>query len=207
MRSPIPCRGPSIDALMAQHKGLVHAVVRQQWGGSLSYEERLHAGHVGLWQALQHYDPSRGTAFSTYAWPAIAHQVWRAVRPAKRESAPAASPAIPPPDPDEGLLRDELRCVVRLLVDRLPAMLQPVVVAYYGLADEPPRSLRQIGRQMGLSHEAVRLRLWAALVWLRHPAHSLTLRQLLDRNTSAEYEQADRLAQSWLRKRGGRRVR
>ncbi len=207
MRSPIPRRRAPIDAQMAQHEGLVHAVVRRQWGGALSYEERLHAGRIGLWQALAHYDPDRGAAFSTYAWSAITHQVWRAVRLAEREGASAAPSAIASPEPDEGLLRDELCYALHTLVDRLPAMWRPVVVAYYGLADEPSRSFRQIGRQMGLSHEAVRLHLWAALVWLRHPAHCLTLRQLLDRNSSAEYEHADRLAQAWLRKRGGRRVR
>lgn len=80
------------------------------------------------------------------------------------------------------------------------------MIAYYGLADEPPQSLRQIGRHVGLSHEAVRLRLWAALVWLRHPAHSLPLRQLLDMNSAIQYQRADDLAQTWLRKRGDRRA-
>lgn len=199
-------RRPSIDTLMAQHEGLVHAVVRRQWGGILSYEERLHAGHIGLWQALQRYDPTRGTAFSSYAWPAIAREVWRAARRAPSKTAPSPPSTSPSLDPDECLLHWEVLHTLHLLVGRLPAMLQPVVIAYYGLADEPPRSLRQIGRQMSLSHEAVRLRLWAALVWLRHPAHSLPLRQLLDCNSSVEYERADSLAQAWLRKRGGRRA-
>lgn len=76
---------PCLDTLMAQHDGLVHAVLRRQWGGTLSYEQLLHAGRIGLWQALQGYDPNRGTAFSTYAWTAIARQIWRAVRLAARE--------------------------------------------------------------------------------------------------------------------------
>lgn len=207
MRSPIPRKGPLFDAEMARHEGLVHAVVRRQWGGTLSYEERLHTGRIGLWHALEHYDPNRGVAFSTYAWPAITRQVWRAVRVAEPEAPSSKPSAIPSPDSDASLLRDEVWCALHVMVDRLPAMLRPIVIAYYGLADEPPRSLRQIGRQMSLSHEAVRLRLWAALVWLRHPAHSLPLRQLLDCNSSTEYERADRLAQVWLRKRGGRRAR
>jgi DNA-directed RNA polymerase sigma subunit (sigma70/sigma32) len=91
------------------------------------------------------------------------------------------------------------------LVNRLPSRLRQVVVAYYGLADEPPCSLRQLGRQLGLSHEAVRLRLFAALVWLRHPAHSLALRQLLDCNSAADYQLADAAAGRWLRRRGGHR--
>ena len=64
---------------MARHDGLVHAVLRRQWGGALPYDERLQAGRIGLWQALRGYDPTRATTFSTYAWPAIARQIWREV--------------------------------------------------------------------------------------------------------------------------------
>ena len=44
----------------------------------------------------------------------------------------------------------------------------------------------------------------AALVWLRQPAHSQELRSLLARHNQTQYELADRLAQAWLRRRGGR---
>lgn len=206
MRFPIAHKGSLIDVEMARHEGLVHAVLRRQWGGTLSYEECLHAGRIGLWHAIQGYHATRGTAFSTYAWPAIARQIWRAVR------LGAARPLLPPTladqplDPDATLLGREVSDALHTLVRQLPAPLRQVVVSYYGLADQPPRTLRQIGRQMGLSHETVRLRLWAALVWLRHPSHSLPLRQLLDLNTVTEYQHADDLAQAWLRKRGGRRA-
>lgn len=53
----------------------------------------------------------------------------------------------------------------------------------------------------------VRQHLLAALVHLRHPANSLRLRQLLERNSVVDYEQADELAQRFLRKRGGRHGR
>jgi RNA polymerase sigma factor (sigma-70 family) len=192
---------------MAQHDSLVHAVLRRQWGGTLSYEERLYAGRIGLWQAIRGYDPTRGTAFSTYAWPAIARQIWRAVRLRPAQPSPPVPLADQPPDPDATLLAQEVSDALHTLVRQLPAPLRQVVVSYYGLADQPPRSLRQISRQMGLSHEAVRLRLWAALVWLRHPSHSLPLRQLLDLNTVRQYQRADELAQAWLRKRGGRCAR
>ncbi len=207
MRSTIPHKGPLIDEEMARHEGLVHAVLRRQCGGTLSYEECLHAGRIGLWHAIQGYHGARGTAFSTYAWPAIARQIWRAVRLGTARPLPPPTLADQPLDPDATLLGHEVTDALRALVRQLPAPLCQVVVSYYGLADQPPRTLRQMGRQMGLSHEAVRLRLWAALVWLRHPSHSLPLRQLLDLNTVTQYQHADDLAQAWLRKRGGRRAR
>ena len=199
--------GTALDELMARHDGLVHAVLRRQWGGSLDYEARLQVGRIGLWHALVGYDPQRRTAFSTYAWPAIEHEIWRAVRQgASVSQAPLVEPLSSLPDePDQALLEAEVDQTLHALVQRLPIRLRQVVVAYYGLADEPPCSLRQLGKTLGLSHEAVRLRLWASLVWLRHPGHSLGLRQLLGRNTVADYQLADTAAQRWLRRRGGRR--
>ena len=57
------------------------------------------AGREGLWRAILRFDPTRGYAFSTYAWPSILHHVWRAVKlhtraldeeQAERESARVA---------------------------------------------------------------------------------------------------------------------
>ncbi len=201
-----------LDALMARHEGLVHTVLRRQWGGTLPYDERLQSGRIGLWHALLRFDPDRGFAFSTYAGTAIQREIWQAVRQAEKSvSRPLPALADLPVDfadvrePDAALLQAETLLALHALVDKLPPRLREVVVAYFGLADSPARSLRQLGRELGLSHEAVRLRLWAALVWLRHPGHSLGLRQLLDCNSLADQQLADGLAQAWLRRRGGRR--
>ena len=67
------------DRLVRQHEGLVHAVLRRQACGDAVYADLLQEGRLGLWQAVLHFDPGRGVAFSTYAWVAIERQVWRAV--------------------------------------------------------------------------------------------------------------------------------
>jgi RNA polymerase sigma factor (sigma-70 family) len=209
-RGPLP-PDPSrsdLDSLMVRHEGLVHTVLRRQWGGALPYDERLQAGRIGLWHALGRFDPDRGVAFSTYAGVAIQREIWHAVRrsevPVCRPSAALPTDFADLPEPDAALVHAEALQALHALVDKLPLGLGQVVVAYYGLGTEPPRTLRQLGRQLGLSHEAVRLRLWAALVWLRHPSHSLALRRILERNSVADYEHADALAQAYLRRRGGR---
>ena len=201
-----------LDGLMARHEGLVHTVLRRQWGGTLPYDERLQAGRLGLWHALLRFDPERGFAFSTYAGVAIQREIWQAVRQSvvRQPREPACRPfAALSTDfadlPDAVLVHAETLLALHALVRQLPPRLHQVVVAYYGLGDEPPHTLRQLGRELGLSHETVRLRLWAALVWLRHPAHSLRLRQMLGCNTLADHQLADGLAQHWLRRRGGRR--
>ena len=57
---------------------------------------------------------------------------------------------------------------------------------------------------MGVTQQRVQQLKEAALVWLRHPAHSQELRELLQRHSQQEYEWAEEIAQAWLRRRGGR---
>jgi RNA polymerase sigma factor (sigma-70 family) len=73
------CRD-SLNLLMARHEGLVHAVVRRYGSGDLAITEALHLGRIGLWQAISHYIPERGVAFSTYAWPCIRNELLQVIR-------------------------------------------------------------------------------------------------------------------------------
>lgn len=201
------CR-ESLNLLMECHDGLVQAVVRQQVLGDLPFGEALQAGRIGLWQAILSFDPSRGLAFSTYAWPCIMHRIWRAV---KAHTRFLSSPAIPAgllrrdvPDPAVLWEAAAVRQALRHLVHRLPPRLEYVIVARYGLDGHPPRLYRQIGAALGLTGERARQLHTEALVWLRHPAHSYLLRSLLGRHTLLDYETADEQARRWLHRRGGR---
>jgi len=196
---------------MARHDGLVQAVVRRQVLGDLPFAEALQAGRIGLWRAILGYDLERGTAFSTYAWPCIMRQVWRAVKGHTRFFSPLVTDDGLPPlhKPDPALVWETavVQQALHHLVQRLPGRLRYVVVARYGLNSTPPTTYRQIGITLGLSGERARQLHTEALVWLRHPAHSQVLRSLLERHTLADYQAADVLAQCWLRRRGGRHGR
>jgi len=198
----------SLNALMARHDGLVQAIVRRQWLGELPFAEALQEGRIGLWQAILGYDPRRGLAFSTYAWPCIMHQVWRAVKAQARFSCSSmlSDGLLPFEAVDPATLWETLvvRQAVHDLARRLPPRLGLVVVARYGLDGMPAASYAQIGASLGLSGERARQLHAEALVWLRHPAHSQDLRSLLGRHTLVDYLRADALAQRWLRRRGGR---
>lgn len=204
------CRA-SLNVLMAHHDGLVQAVVRRQVLGDLPFAEALQAGRIGLWRAIQGYDPKHGTAFSTYAWPCIMRQVWRAVKTHRRFHLPpmAGDGPLPPQEPDPALAWEAaaVEQALQHLVQRLPRRLRYVVMARYGLDDTPPATYRRIRVVLGLSGERARQLHTEALVWLRHPAHSQALRSLLGRHTLADYEVADALTQDWLRRRGGRHGR
>ncbi|MFI5309621.1 MAG: sigma-70 family RNA polymerase sigma factor [Gemmatimonadales bacterium] len=60
--------------LLNEHLGLVYFVARKIAGGltaDVQFEELVSAGTLGLMNALESFDPSRGLAFSTYAAPRI----------------------------------------------------------------------------------------------------------------------------------------
>jgi RNA polymerase sigma factor (sigma-70 family) len=178
----------SLDHLMARHDGLVHHLLRQQWPGPLTYDEVLQEGRIGLWQAILHFDPTRGVAFSSYAAVAIIRHIWRAVRRARR-----AARAPSGPSPEEGgdplgvLEQREVRAVLQALVDTLPPQQRRIVRAYYGLDGQGGRSMGELGRLWGCSRQAIHYHLRRARVHLRHPAFNAVLRALLERNRRADY--------------------
>jgi RNA polymerase sigma factor (sigma-70 family) len=193
---------------MEQHDGLVHAFIQRQGGGEISYEEALQAGRIGLWRALQGYDPARGTAFSTYAWVAIYRGIHRRVKELSQDTevllAEIAGSWVLP-DPAGKLEKQLIHDVLHELVGQLPKRLCQVIVGRFGLGAQPPCTLKELGQELGLSGERVRQLEQDALAWLRHPAHSGRLRQLLGKNTAADYRRA--LAQNAALRRARRKRR
>jgi RNA polymerase sigma factor (sigma-70 family) len=193
---------------MEQHDGLVHAFIQRQGGGDIPYEEALQAGRIGLWRAIQGYEPTRGTAFSTYAWVAIWRHIHRRAKEMSRDTDVWSQemPALwVAPDPGEGVDRELTQVVLYDLVGQLPERLGQVIVGRYGLGGQPSCTLKELGEELGLSGERVRQLQQDALAWLRHPAHSWRLRQLLGQNTAADYRRA--LAQNAALRRSRRKKR
>lgn len=191
----------SLEELMRQHDGLVHHIIRRQWGGLLSYAQVLQEGRIGLWRAILGFDPERGSAFSTYAGVAIARRVWGAVRRDRkaRGQAEAAKQVLRAAceapsgvyfDPLAGLVEQEIEEALHALVAHLPVKQRQIVRAYYGLDGDTPHTLVQLGEQWGCTKQAVQYHLQRALHRLRHPAFSAPLRTLLDLNRRQDYLQA-----------------
>jgi DNA-directed RNA polymerase sigma subunit (sigma70/sigma32) len=103
------------------------------------------------------------------------------------------------------LERQLVRSVLLTLVGQLPERLRRVIVARYGLGEEPPCLLKELGEELGLTGERVRQLQQEALAWLRHPAHSWRLRRLVGKNTAADYRRA--LAQNAALRRSRRAKR
>ena len=188
-----PLTRQAIQAAMKQHDGLVHAFIRRQGSGDISYEEALQAGRIGLWQAIKGYDPERGSTFATYAWVAIGRQIRRRGQELNRGIEMGLS-EVPAswilPDPAEEVARQASNGALYELVSQLPGRFRQVIVGRYGLDGQPPRTLQVIGQELGLTGERVRQLQQEGLAWLRHPAHSWRLRQWFGRDTATDYRQA-----------------
>ena len=185
----------SLEQLMARHEGLVHVVARRQWRGPLSYEETVQEGRIGLWRAIVGYELERGVAFSTYAGVAIARKIWQAVKQqqARQEKLEQVwdweEEASPGPGLLNWLLVGEVSESLQAQVQGLPTRQRRIIQAYYGLEDQGPQTLAEMGRQLNCSRQAVSYHHHRALERLRHPAFSACLRELLGRNRREDYLQ------------------
>jgi RNA polymerase sigma factor (sigma-70 family) len=195
-----------LDALMRQHEGLVHHVLRRQASGEAAYEDVLQEGRIALWQAILHFDWQRGVAFSTYAGAAIRYRIWHTAAWAERLSAapPEAGVADALEEAEEELWRAAVREALLEAVVRLPERLGQVVCAAYGLDGAPPCTLDAIGQRFGVTGEMARCWRNAALVLLRLPRYSARLRQVYGQDSRSAYARSQALTRAWLR---GRRRR
>jgi RNA polymerase sigma factor (sigma-70 family) len=198
------------EALLRRHEKLVHAVLRRQWRGEAAIADLLQEGRIGLWNAILHFDPHRGYAFSTYAWYAIQHKMQRAVHRecrhrelvearAQRESI---RPEAEAPDPlsvaEESLWRERVCATLAEMVAQLPEPLQGVVVVYYGLDGGPPCTLATLGARYGVTGEMARIWRNDALLQLRMPLYSAPLRELCGQESRQAYARAQALNAAWL---------
>jgi RNA polymerase sigma factor (sigma-70 family) len=197
-----------LEQAILRHERLVRWVARRQWTGDLPLSDVWQEGRIGLWQALEHYDPERGTAFSTYAVPAIRRRIWRAVSLAQRKPPEELSPQPPHEAPD---LEDHVERVISYewlhgLVAALPRRRwRAVIMAHYGLDGRPAQTLSELAQAWGVSPQRIFHLRTEALLWLAHPACSLALRQLLGCNTVADYRAYLARQRRWQRMIRGRR--
>ena len=77
-----PYEAPMIerDRFITDNLKLVHSCCHRFTGRGIEYEELYSAGCEGLIKAADHFDPSRGFAFSTYAVPVILGEIKRLFR-------------------------------------------------------------------------------------------------------------------------------
>lgn len=192
---------------MRRHEGLVHHVLRRQVCGDAAYDDLLQEGRIGLWQAILHFDPQRGVAFSTYAGVAIQRRIWHAARQAARPPGDWPQDAVldAREEAEENVWHAQVREALVEAVWRLPARLRQVMCAAYGLDGQAPSTLASIGQRLGVSGEMARYWRNNSLVLLRLPSFSGRLRQVYGQDSRWAYARSQALTRAWLRSRRQRR--
>lgn len=189
-----------LDTLMREYEGLVHAVVRAQGMGGIPYEELIQDGRIALWQAILHFDPERGTPFTSYAWVVIRHRIWRVTAcPDQDQNDEAEAWLELAVETEAAWWRWHMRQALLEVVAQLPARLERLIHQIYGLEEPGPYSLAAIGRQWGISRERVRQLHNNALLLLRLPARSLRLRSLCEQDSRQAYHLALARNRAWQR--------
>jgi RNA polymerase primary sigma factor len=85
------------EALVHHNLALVLAVARRYAMRGIRFDDLVQEGNIGLLKAVEHFDPRRGTRFSTYALWWIRAYIMKIVRDGRGVVRP------PPPKPGEDL--------------------------------------------------------------------------------------------------------
>jgi RNA polymerase primary sigma factor len=170
------------DELVRRNLPLVVAFARKQSRGTLRLEELVQEGNLGLLRAVEKYDPTAGTRFSTYAVWWIRAYVWKylrlarsAVRPRSGSAARADLSLDSPLDVEadatylERVEDDGPSAALRYVDAEGDARVRGALAKVRGrigelgwdivhtrLKQDPPDTLEQIGKRWGLSRERVR---------------------------------------------------
>ena len=87
-------------------------------------------------------------------------------------------------------MEQEVNAALQALVEQLPSKRRWVVRSYYGLEGEGGHTQAELAEELGYTRQAVGYHLRKALLYLRHPAFSATLRALVGRNRRQDYLRA-----------------
>jgi RNA polymerase sigma-B factor len=77
--APAP-NGAGRDALIMRHAKLVRSIARRYTGRGLAYDDIVQSGYIGLIQAVDRYDPSRGVPLRAYAARTIEGEIMHLFR-------------------------------------------------------------------------------------------------------------------------------
>ncbi len=164
------------NRLIRANLRLVVSIAKKHLGGPQSLFELISDGNLSLMRAVEKFDVSRGTRFSTYASWAIMRSFARSV-PRERylldrfttgqEDLLDIAAGLRAYEADE-LRLPELRESLDVVLAQLSPLERSILVQHYGL-DRPgdTKTLDQLGRRLGVSKERVRQIELAALRKLR----------------------------------------
>ena len=152
------------NRFVEMNQGLVVFIARTSLRAGQDLCERVSDGNLALIQAVDGFDFARGNKFSTYATWAIRNALARSVRRSIRrrryplalceESLTASDSGADEHEREED--RERCRSAVRRWLGRLDQRERRILASRYGIGGGPAQTLREIGRELGISKERVR---------------------------------------------------
>jgi RNA polymerase primary sigma factor len=79
LNSAVARGGWARERMIRSNLRLVISQAKRYAGRGLSFDDLVQEGNIGLIEAVERYDPCRGTRFSTYAVPWIQQKMQRAI--------------------------------------------------------------------------------------------------------------------------------
>ncbi|MFQ5689930.1 MAG: RNA polymerase sigma factor RpoD/SigA [Gemmatimonadota bacterium] len=167
------------ERLVKANLRFVVSVAKRYQNRGVPLPDLVNEGNLGLLRAAGRFDGSRGVRFISYAVWWIRQAIVQAVtRGSGRGAGSGAAPAWlsldaplgegrearlrdvladpQPDDPGAKVELDALRDALAASLTCLPEREERVLRLYFGLDGDPPRSLDQVGSELGVSRERVR---------------------------------------------------
>lgn len=142
----------ALEELVTGNLGLVKWIAKRWVGRGLEWDELVSLGNVGLIKAAKRFDWRRGKRFSTYAKYLIEEGMRAGIKKRVREIEAGVEEGVL--DIVAGETENEKRVKEGLMkVNRDKRIL---IELRYGVRDGQERTLKEVGRIMGLSREKVR---------------------------------------------------
>jgi RNA polymerase sigma factor (sigma-70 family) len=143
---------------------LVVSIAKKFVDPSNSFDELVSDGNVALMRAVEKFNFYLGNRFSTYATYAIQRHFFRIShrgRQQRRRFTPADESlrSVPAAEPAQGcnsVQIDQLKELFAKFLGELEPREQQIVVARFGFDGRAPRTVRELGAEMGVCKERIR---------------------------------------------------
>jgi len=189
----------AITLLIKANQGLIGTIIKRYYDKGLTNEELMASGNVGLYNAINKYDYTKGlNMLSTYMGTAIENQIKMDLRRVRKHDSEMSiyEPVTYNRDGEELTLedlisvdedemfknvvsqmrKDEIATALRCLTD----FERQVILLRYGLEDEKPKTQQEVANTIGYSKQYVSYTEDRAIKKMRMPRISKKLKDFID---------------------------
>ena len=172
----------ALEKLTKANLRFVVSVAKQYQNQGLTLPDLINEGNLGLIKAAQRFDETRGFKFISYAVWWIRQSILQALAEQSRIVRLPLNNVLnsgESPNPDRELLHESLRTEIERALETLTPREADVIRLYFGLGNQHPMTLEEIGETFDLTRERVRQIKEKAIRRLKHTSRSKILKTYL----------------------------